>query len=162
MCKHFHTPVCILSYIQVQRFPPLRQPSKGTGIQGSLFGSDIKRYTGICLGDALFTHKQCITNTSLVINSSYLNCEHCSIINTRTYMHICTYTSLTHRKTYVVLYGVVPKGLSTFLGIFFLCNAEFSPCWALPEYIRALIHLACLRVFSVTPWVIVYRLYRVR
>ena len=33
----------------------------------------------------------------------------------------------------------------------FLCNAEFSPCWALPEYIRALIHLACFRVFSVTP-----------
>ena len=44
----------------------------------------------------------------------------------------------------------------------FLCNAEFSPSWALPEYILALIHLACLRVFSVTPWVIVYRLYRVR
>ena len=57
-------------------------------------------------------------------------------------------------------YGVVPKGLLTFLG--FLCNAEFSPCWALPEYIQALTHLACLRVFSVTPWVIVYRLYRVR
>ena len=35
--------------------------------------------------------------------------------------------------------------------IFFLFNAEFSPCWALPEYIRGLIHLACLRVFSVTP-----------
>ena len=45
---------------------------------------------------------------------------------------------------------------------FFLCNTECSPCWALPEYIRALIHLACLRVFSVMPWVIVYRLYRVR
>ena len=59
------------------------------------------------------------------------------------------------------LYGVVPKGLLTFLG-FFLCNAECSPCWALPEYIRALTHLACLRVFSVTPWVLVYRLYRVR
>ena len=44
----------------------------------------------------------------------------------------------------------------------FLCNAEFIPCWALPDYIRALIHLARLRVFSVTPWVIVYRLYRVR
>ena len=43
-----------------------------------------------------------------------------------------------------------------------VCNAEFSPCWALPEYIRALIHLACLGVFSVTPWVIVYRLYRAR
>ena len=42
-------------------------------------------------------------------------------------------------------YGVVPKGFLTFLG--FLCNAEFSPCWALPEYIRTLIHLACLRVF---------------
>ena len=54
------------------------------------------------------------------------------------------------------LYGVLPKGLLTFLW-FFLCNAEFSPCSALPEYIRALIHLACLRVFSVTPWVIVYR-----
>ena len=54
-----------------------------------------------------------------------------------------------------------PKGVINFWGIF-LCNAEFSPCWALPEYIRALIHLACLRVFSVTPWVIVYRLYRVR
>ena len=62
---------------------------------------------------------------------------------------------------YLFIYGVVPKGLLTFLG-FFLCNAEFSPCWALPEYIRALIYLACLRVFSVTPWVIVYRLYRVR
>ena len=41
-------------------------------------------------------------------------------------------------------YGVVPKGLLTFLGffvcLFLLCNAEFSPCWALPEYIRALIH----------------------
>ena len=44
----------------------------------------------------------------------------------------------------------------------FLCNAEFSPCLALPEHIQALIHLACFRVFSVTPWVIVYRLYRVR
>ena len=43
-----------------------------------------------------------------------------------------------------------------------MCIAEFSPCWALPEYIRALIHLACLRVYSVTPWAIVYRLYRVR
>ena len=30
----------------------------------------------------------------------------------------------------------------------FLCNAEFSSCWALPEYFRALIHLACLRVFQ--------------
>ena len=38
-------------------------------------------------------------------------------------------------------YGKVPEGLLTFLG-FFLCNGEFSPCWALPEYIRALIHLA--------------------
>ena len=46
--------------------------------------------------------------------------------------------------------------------LIFLCNAEFSPCWALPEYIRALIPLACLRVFLVTPWVIVYRLYRMR
>ena len=55
---------------------------------------------------------------------------------------------------------VVPKGLLNFLW-FFLCNAEFSPCWALPEYIRTLSPLACLRVFSVTPWVIVYRLYRV-
>ena len=35
----------------------------------------------------------------------------------------------------------------------FLCNAEFSPSWALSEYILALIHLACLRVFSVMPWV---------
>ena len=58
-------------------------------------------------------------------------------------------------------YGVVPKGLLTFLGLF-LCNAEFNPCWALPEYIPALIYLACLRVFSVTPWVVLYRLYRVR
>ena len=47
------------------------------------------------------------------------------------------------------LYGVIPKGLLTFLD--FLCYAEFSPCWALPESIRALIHLACLRVFSVMP-----------
>ena len=38
----------------------------------------------------------------------------------------------------------------------FYAMREFSPCWALPEYIRALIYLACLRVFSVTPWVIVY------
>ena len=57
--------------------------------------------------------------------------------------------------------GVVPKGLLISLD-FFLCRVEFSPCWALPEYIRALIHSASLRVFSVTPWVIVYRLYRVR
>ena len=48
------------------------------------------------------------------------------------------------------------------LSLDFLCNEEFSPCWALPEYIRALIRLACLRVFSVMPRVIVYRLYRVR
>ena len=34
---------------------------------------------------------------------------------------------------------------------------EFSPFWALQEYIQTPIHLACLRVFSVTPWVIVYR-----
>ena len=40
-----------------------------------------------------------------------------------------------------------------------LCNTEFCPCLALPEYIRALIHLACLPVFSVTPRVIVYRLW---
>ena len=53
-------------------------------------------------------------------------------------------------------------GVINFPWILFLSNAEFSPCWALPEYIRPLIHLACLRVFSVTPWVIVYRLYRVR
>ena len=59
-------------------------------------------------------------------------------------------------------YGVVPNRLLTFLRFFFSCNAEFSPCWALPEYIRALVYLACLRVFSVTLWVIVYRLYRVR
>ena len=58
-------------------------------------------------------------------------------------------------------YEVVPKGLLTVHG-FFLCNAEFSPCWALPKYIRALIYLACLRVFLMTPRVIVYRLYRVR
>ena len=44
----------------------------------------------------------------------------------------------------------------------FLCSAEFSPFRELPEYVRALIHLVCLRVFSVTLWVIVYRLYRVR
>ena len=55
-------------------------------------------------------------------------------------------------------YGVVPKGLLTFPD--FLCNAEFIPSWALPESIRALIHLASLRVFSVTPWVIVYPLYQ--
>ena len=54
------------------------------------------------------------------------------------------------------------KGIINFPWNFFLCNVEFSPCWALPEYSRALIHSACLRVFSVTPWVIVYRLYRVR
>ena len=53
------------------------------------------------------------------------------------------------------------NGVINFLWIL-LCNAEFSPCWALPEYIRALIYLSCLRVFSVTPWVIVYRLYHVR
>ena len=42
------------------------------------------------------------------------------------------------------------KGVINFPWIFFFfCNAEFSPCWALSEYIRALIHLACLRVFSV-------------
>ena len=58
-------------------------------------------------------------------------------------------------------YGVVPKELLTYLG-FVLCNVEFSPRWALPELIWALIHLACLRVFSVTSWVIVYRLYNVR
>ena len=58
-------------------------------------------------------------------------------------------------------YGMVPKGLLTFLG-FFLCSAEFSPCWELPEYIRELIHLAYLRVFLATPWVIVCRLYRVK
>ena len=61
---------------------------------------------------------------------------------------------------------MVPKGLLTFLGLFLFCFLyaipEFSPCWALPEYIRALIHLAGLRVFSVLTWVIVYRLYRVR
>ena len=34
------------------------------------------------------------------------------------------------------------KGVISFPWIFY-CNAEFSPCWALPEYIRALIHLAC-------------------
>ena len=48
------------------------------------------------------------------------------------------------------------------LSLDYLCSAEFSPCWPLPEYIRALTHSASLRVFSVTPWVIVYRLYRVR
>ena len=31
---------------------------------------------GICLGDVTFTHKQCTTNTSLVIHSSDLNFEH--------------------------------------------------------------------------------------
>ena len=46
------------------------------------------------------------------------------------------------------------KEVINFPGIF-LDNAEFSPCWALLEYIRALIQLACLRVFSVTPWAIV-------
>ena len=58
-------------------------------------------------------------------------------------------------------YEVVPKGLLTVHG-FFLCNAEFSPYRALPEYVQALIHFACLRILSVTPRVIVYRLYRVR
>ena len=52
------------------------------------------------------------------------------------------------------------KEVINFPGIF-LDNAEFSPCWALLEYIRALIQLACLRVFSVTPWVIVYGSYHV-
>ena len=37
------------------------------------------------------------------------------------------------------------KGVIIFPWIF-SCNAEFSPCWALPEYIRALIHMACFRV----------------
>ena len=64
-------------------------------------------------------------------------------------------------KRYITLWGG-SKGVINFPWIFFLRNAEFSPCWALPEYIWALIHLACLRVFSVRPWVIVYRLYRVR
>ena len=55
------------------------------------------------------------------------------------------------------------KGVINFPWIFFfLCNAEFSPCRALLKYIQALIHLACSRVFSVTPWVIVYRFYRER
>ena len=48
------------------------------------------------------------------------------------------------------------KGVINFPWIFFLCNAEFSPRWALLEYIRALIHLACLPVLSVTPWIFVY------
>ena len=47
---------------------------------------------------------------------------------------------------YQLSYGVVPKSLLAFLG--FLCNAEFSPCSAFPEYIRAFIHLACLWVFT--------------
>ena len=53
------------------------------------------------------------------------------------------------------------KGVINFPWIF-LCNAKFSPFWALLEYIQALIHLACLQVFLVTLWVIVYRLYQVR
>ena len=55
-------------------------------------------------------------------------------------------------------FGVIPKGLLTFFGFFFFFYAMRS---LVPD-IRTLIHLACLRVFSVTPWVIVYRLYRVR
>ena len=54
---------------------------------------------------------------------------------------------------------MIPKGLLAFLG-FFYAMWSLVPCWALPEYIQALIDLACLRVFLVTPWVIVYRLYR--
>ena len=34
--------------------------------------------------------------------------------------------------------GVVSKGLLAFLG-FLLCNAKFSSCLALPDYIRVLI-----------------------
>ena len=37
---------------------------------------------------------------------------------------------LARRQIASSTYGVVPKGLSTFLGYFF-SNAEFSPCWAL-------------------------------
>ena len=45
-------------------------------MQGSLFASNINMYIGLCLGDVTFTHKQCLTNTSLVINNNDLNYEH--------------------------------------------------------------------------------------
>ena len=59
-----------------------------------------------------------------------------------------------------VPYRVVPKGLLTFLGFFMQCRVK--SLLGTSKYIQALIHLACLRVFSMTPWIIVYRLYHVR
>ena len=46
-------------------------------------------YIGICLGDATFTCKQYITNTSLVINNSNLNYEHVDTgtIHSHLYLH---------------------------------------------------------------------------
>ena len=45
------------------------------------------------------------------------------------------------------------KGVINFPWI--LCAMlSFVPVWALPEYIRALIHAACLRVFSVMPYIV--------
>ena len=47
-----------------------------TKITRKLFDSDSNMYIGICVGNVPFTRKQYITNTSLVINNSILNCEH--------------------------------------------------------------------------------------
>ena len=52
------------------------------------------------------------------------------------------------------------KGVINFLWIFYAVQSLVW--WAFLEYIQALIHLPCLWVFSVTLWVIVYRLYRAR
>ena len=49
---------------------------KNTRILGNLFASGIKMYIGICLGDVIFTRKQYITNTSLVIDNSDLKYRH--------------------------------------------------------------------------------------
>ena len=57
--------------------------------------------------------------------------------------------------------GVVSKGLLTFPGFFMRCRVQ-SLHGTFRIYIWALIHLACLQVFSVRPWVIVYPLYRMR
>ena len=45
-------------------------------MQGNLFASDIKMYSGIRLADVPFMRKQYVTNTSLVINNSNINYEH--------------------------------------------------------------------------------------
>ena len=57
--------------------------------------------------------------------------------------------------------GDVPKGL---LALIFYAMRSLVPVGHFQNiiYIQALIHLACLRVFSVMPWVIVYQWYRVR